>query len=128
MPKEPTTMREAMVAEVLGDIGNLLTRVESVNKALPDATEKAISKIRAALELASGDLTSSGERLTREFDVYLKESLGSIRQVSKDIQQAAKLVDKSSHRIAIYSAIIGFSTGIFGGILSALAFSNFFFR
>ena len=42
MPKEPTTMREAMVAEVLGDIGNLLTRVESVNKALPDATEKAI--------------------------------------------------------------------------------------
>ena len=128
MSKEPTTMREAMVAEVLGDIGNLLTRLENVSKSLPEATEKAISKIRAALELSSGDLTSSGEKITREFDIHLKESLGNIRQVSKDVQQAAKLVDKSAHRLAIYSAIIGFSAGMLGGVLSALAFSNFFFQ
>jgi len=128
MGKEPTTLREAMVAEALGELGDLLSRLEKVNETLPDSTEKSISKIRAALELASGNLTASGDKITKEFDAKLKESLENIRQVSKDTQNATRVVDRSAHRFAIFSAVIGFTSGILGGVLAALAFSNYFFR
>ena len=128
MGKEATTLREAMVAEALGELGDLLSRLEKVNETLPDATEKAISKIKTAMELASGNLTASGDKIIREFDEKIKHSLESIRQASKDTQSAASVVDRSAHRFAIFSAVIGFTSGILGGVLAALAFSNYFFR
>lgn len=128
MPKDPTTMREAIAAEILGDINDILTRLEGVNKIFPESTEKTISKIKTAMELASGNLTASGDKITREFDAKLKESLANLRQVSKDTLKAASVVDRSAHRFALFSAIIGFASGILGGVLAALAFSNYFLR
>lgn len=123
-----TTVREAIVTEILGELEVLLTRLEGLNNSLPDSTEVSISKIKMATEFSSRNFSALFEREIKSFDTRIKESLARFTRASEAIQNAAMIVDKRSHRFTILATTTGFASGFLGGVLAALALGNFLFK
>ncbi len=64
----PNTHREALIAELLGDVGAMLDRADDLQAAFPVAADAAAGKVRVAGEMAAGGVTAAGERFLGVFD------------------------------------------------------------
>lgn len=76
-----STVRDALVAEMLGDIGKLHDAVESLKGVLPRETEAAERRITGLIGL----LRKAGDAYQGQMEVYADSKLRSIqRQMEKD--------------------------------------------
>lgn len=102
-PPRPNTTREALIAEVLGELDGLLARVE----ALPDKVASAELKLTAtvaALTDASDQyrlaVTAFNEEAKQELTGYLERTAGAIAARTMEEQRAAM---QESARLAFRS-------------------------
>lgn len=82
----PKTMREALIAEALGDLDALMKRVEALPSVVVDA-EKSIAATAATLE-AAGDkyrmaVTAFNEQAKEDLSGYLNLKLAQADQAAK---------------------------------------------
>jgi hypothetical protein len=120
----PDTHREALIAELLGDVGALLERTEALQGALPAAADQAAVKVRGAGEMAARDVAAAGERFLAVFDQRAGTALQGVQKAAREAQGAAAVVDRAAARFALLAAIVGLAAGALGGTLVALAMSH----
>ncbi|MFW1011717.1 hypothetical protein ACEV93_18635 [Vibrio parahaemolyticus] len=120
----PQTMREALLAELLGDVDALMQRLEELQTTLPAAADNAAGKVSDAGKAATDEFAQTAAKLRRDLvadsDVLRKELQG----VTKETQAAAKVVDQSARRFAIMALLMGLAGGVIGGVLAGLALAN----
>ncbi|KND60577.1 hypothetical protein BVER_05655c [Candidatus Burkholderia verschuerenii] len=123
----PNTHREALIAELLGDVGDLLDRAEALKATLPAAVDTAVAKVRGAGETAAGSVNAAGDRFLSEFSKRAAGAMDGMVVAAKESHKAAQVVDKAATRFAIMAGVVGLAAGLLGGILAALAISHHFF-
>lgn len=82
---EESTVRDALVAEMLGDIGKLHDAVESLKEVLPRETEAAEKRITGLIGL----LRKAGDAYQGQMETYANSKLRTIQgQMEKDADVA----------------------------------------
>ena len=74
MAAEPTT-RDALIAEMLGDIGRLHDSVESLKNVLPSQTEEVEAKITGLIGL----LSKAGDAYRGQLETYTNGQADKVR-------------------------------------------------
>ena len=99
----PNTTREALIAEVLGELDGLLARVE----ALPDRVSSAESRLMATVAALNGAgdqyrlaVTAFNQEAKQELTEYLERTAGAIAARTVEEQRAAM---QESARLAFRS-------------------------
>lgn len=101
---KPNTTREALIAELLGDMDNLLSRVDALPAHISE-TENNLKKTLTALELGSDKyrmaITAFNEQAKQELSEYLdRKTSESINKIDKyqheAIQETARMILKES--------------------------------
>ncbi len=123
----PSTHREALIAELLGDIDTLLARLETLQASLPAAVDTAVGRVRGAGETAAGGLSLAGDRLLAGFDRHAAQTLQGVQTAAREAQAAARLVDHAARRFLVLATVLGLCAGVLGGILVALALNRSLF-
>lgn len=92
MAAEPTA-RDALIAEMLGDIGRLHDSVESLKNVLPGQTEEVEAKITGLIGL----LSKAGDAYRGQLETYTNGQADKVRaQMEKDAQAAKARFDRDS--------------------------------
>lgn len=117
----PNTHREALIAELLGDVGQLLDRAEALKASFPVAGEEAAGKVRAAGQVAAGGVTAAGERFLGVFDQRAAAALQGVQEAAREAQAAARVVDRAAWHFALLAGAMGLGAGVLGGVLAGLA-------
>lgn len=92
MAAEPTT-RDALIAEMLGDIGRLHDSVESLKNILPGQTEEVEAKITGLIGL----LSKAGDAYRGQLETYTNGQADKVRaQMDKDAQAVKARFDRDS--------------------------------
>jgi len=87
-----STVRDALVAEMLGDIGKLHDAVESLKEVLPRETEATERRITGLIGL----LRKAGDAYQGQMETYADSKLKAIqRQMEKDANAAGARVDRA---------------------------------
>ncbi|EIJ6113775.1 hypothetical protein LJJ21_004738 [Salmonella enterica] len=123
----PQTAREALIAELIGDVDALIIRAEALRSALPDAANEAAAKVRHSGERAAEDIGAAAAKLARELTGHGEKVVQGVQSAARDAQAAAKVVDRSARRFALLAAAMGLAGGVLGGILAGLFLSRHFF-
>ncbi|HRK48440.1 MAG TPA: hypothetical protein PK324_22615 [Nocardioides sp.] len=89
----PNTHREALIAELLGDVGAMLDRADDLQAAFPVAADAAAGKVRVAGEMAAGGVTAAGERFLSVFDQKAGTALQGVQEAAREAQEAARVVE-----------------------------------
>jgi hypothetical protein len=111
----PNTHREALIAELLGDVGALLDRAEALKTSLPAATEAAMRQVKNTGDTAAASATMAGERFLTAFDERASSLLRGLQQTAKEAGAAARVVNHASRRFLLLAALLG----VLGGCLGA---------
>ena len=120
----PNTHREALIAELLGDVGALLDRTEELKASFPVAGEAAAGKVRTAGEMAAGGVTAAGERFLSVFDEKARSVLRGVQEAAGEAQAAARVVDRAAWHFALLAGAVGLAAGVLGGALAGLAIGS----
>jgi hypothetical protein len=107
------THREALLAEALGDLDELLQRIEALQASLPAAGEQAGAKLHGA-----------GARFLSAFEQKAGVALQGLQAAASAAHSAARVVDKAAWRFGLLAAVMGLAGGVFGGALVALVVSR----
>ena len=92
MAAEPTT-RDALIAEMLGDIGRLHDSVESLKNILPGQVEEVEAKISGLIGL----LSKAGDAYRGQLETYTNGQADKVRaQMEKDALAAKTRFDRDS--------------------------------
>lgn len=114
---EPRTSREAMIAEMLGDLDGLLARAEQLPQAISDSESK-LARTMTALDDAGKRfreaMTASSEQTRRELTDYLQRKAREVASTTVDdqravLQEAARTAMRSAgeeHRRGIGSRLL----------------------
>ena len=116
----PNTHREALIAELLGDVGAMLDRADELQAAFPVAAEAAAGKVRVAGEMAAGGVTAAGERFLGVFDQRAGTALRGVQEAAREAQEAARVVDRAAWHFALLAGAVGLAAGALGGTLAGL--------
>lgn len=92
MAAEPTT-RDALIAEMLGDIGRLHDSVESLKNVLPGQIEEVETKITGLIGL----LSKAGDAYRGQLETYTNAQADIVKkQMERDAQEAKARFDRDS--------------------------------
>lgn len=118
--QKPGTLKEAFIAELMGDMGlliedaeALIKSVEALKASLPRVGEQTVNQVTAA-----GDKIRDG--LAR--DAANLENV--LSQISRETLAAAQVVDGSARRFQILALMAGLAGGVLGGLLIGFALAN----
>lgn len=118
--RAPQTTREALIAELLGDIGALLDKSETLQSALPAVADNAATKIHLAGEAATNSIKQEADKFREMLSSERKLITEPIREAAKQTQHAADVVDAGARRLAFLSTLLGFIGGALGGLAAGL--------
>lgn len=116
----PQTMREALIAELIGDVDALMTRAESLRATLPEAADKAATRVASAGETAAQQIAIKAERVRADLARDMETLLKGVQRVAGEAQAASMVVDRSARRFALLALLTGLAGGVGGGILAGL--------
>lgn len=123
----PQTTREALIAELLGDVGVLLEKADELRAAFPAAADEAAARVRTASERALQEVATASVHLARELTAHQEKLLHGVQTAAKEAQVAAKVVDGHARRFALLALLAGLGGGVIGGVLGGLALSRYIF-
>jgi ATPase subunit of ABC transporter with duplicated ATPase domains len=119
----PQTTREALMAELLGDVGVLLDRMEALKVDLPEVAEDAAGKVKAV-----GDSSAAAIRIaTDQAEVRIADALSGIQTAAREARAAAGVVAGAARRFALLALLTGAAGGAVAGAVVALALSRSLF-
>lgn len=118
--RKPTTLKDAFIAELMGDLGILIEdankivqEMELLKASLPKTGDRTAEQVRLA-----GDKIRAGLAKDREdFEIILDN-------FSKEIRATANIVDGSARRFQIMALVAGLAGGVIGGLLIGFALAN----
>ena len=119
----PQTAREALLAELLGDVGGLLDRMEVLKVDLPEVADDAADKIKAAGASSAAAIQSATDRA----EVRIGDALSSLQTAARYAKAAATVVAGSARRFALLALLTGVAGGAVAGAVVALALSRSLF-
>ncbi|HFD2218311.1 TPA: hypothetical protein ACF2KY_004836, partial [Escherichia coli] len=111
----PQTTREALIAELLGDVGVLIDKTDELRASFPAAADEAAAKVKAAGQRATEDVATAATQLTRDLATQTEKLLQGVQQAAREAQAAARVVDRSARRFALLATAMGLAAGIVGG-------------
>lgn len=120
----PQTAREALIAELIGDVDALIGRAEGLHTALPAAADKAAARVEGAGRTAADDITEAATRLRRELTAEGETLLKGLQGATQEAQKAARVVDQSARRFALMALLLGLAGGVLGGCLAGFALAQ----
>lgn len=131
----PSTVREALLAEMYGDTLQLVEKVDGLKAALPALVDQLCERIETAgrsgnrsLEAASKDAARMLQGVVREQVTALEAERGKwktdIEAVTREARFAAAVVQSTGRKFWIMSLFVGGSAGLVGGVLAGLAISR----
>lgn len=116
----PQTTREALMAELLGDVGGLLDRMEALKVDLPELADDMAGKVKAVGDSsAAGIKTASQQAASR-----IADTLESVQIAAREAKAAAGVVTGSARRFALLALLTGVAGGAIGGALAAIALTG----
>jgi hypothetical protein len=115
----PNTHREALIAELLGDVDGLLKRAEALHETLPAVTEAAEAKIKAAGEASAAAINEAGVKLSRGLERQGGDLLREIQEGTRQTQAAAKGLRASGAKLWGL-VIVAVLAGAIAGAVAAL--------
>lgn len=122
----PRTTREALMAELLGDVGALLDRVEALQVAIPGVTDTAVKQVYLAGEEAANGIKAAAEQfatlLARERDQIAKP----VSQAAASIRASADLVEGGARRLTTTALVVSLAGGALAGLIGGVAGAAFF--
>lgn len=122
----PQTMREALIAELIGDLDTLLTRTEEVKAALPLAADSAARGITAAGEKMLAQTEQSANRLRAELARDAGSIAETVKKAASEANTAATIVARGGQRFALLALLTGLAGGVVGGTLAGLFAARYF--
>lgn len=116
----PQTTREALMAELLGDVGGLLDRMEALKVDLPELADDMAGKVKAA-----GDSSAAGIKIaSQQAASRIADTLESVQNAAREAKAAAAVVTGSARRFAFLALLTGVAGGGVAGAVVALALSR----
>lgn len=118
------TVKTALLAELLGDVDQLLQRLETldtqlagkIEQATTEAAGRAFVQMRLSLERAieghRHTLLATGNLAAGEIDQRLRQGASYLSGVSRDVQHGLC-------RALLYQGVFGLLCGLFGGAVGA---------
>lgn len=101
MAAEPTT-RDALIAEILGDVGRLHDSVESLKNVLPGQTEEVEAKITGLIGL----LSAAGDVYRDQLETYTNSQAHKVQVAMENDAQAIQVRFDQDSREAIQAALV----------------------
>jgi hypothetical protein len=120
----PNTAREALLAELLGDAGVLLDRMEALKVELPEVADDIERKVRSAGESSAALVRTAGEQAASQ----VGDTLEAVQSAAREARAAAAMVTGSARRFALLALLTGVAGGGVAGAIAALALSGALFR
>lgn len=115
------TKLDVIYEDVLGDIQELINRIESsteVLNLLHENNKKAVDDAREAIDMASKKAAMTIRNEVKENSVELLKQLDKARG---DVSNSANIVQKSSSKFLMFALIGSSAFGFIGGVLAVYA-------
>lgn len=119
----PNTAREALMAELLGDVGVMLDRMEALKVALPEVAEDATDRVRAAGDSSAAAINSAIDQA----EIRIADALSGLQATAREAKAAAGVVAGAARRFALLALLTGVAGGAVAGAVVALALSRSLF-
>lgn len=122
----PQTTREALMAELLGDVGALLDRTEALQAAMPAVADAAATQVYLAGEDAAKNIKVSADSFAALFADQRALIAKSMSEAAASINKSADLVEGNARRMATNALLAGLAGGAIAGLLGGVAAAAFF--
>ena len=122
----PQTTREALMAELLGDVGALLDRTEALQAAMPAVADAAATQVYLAGEDAAKNIKASADSFAALFADQRALIAKSMSEAAASISKSADLVEGNARRMATNALLAGLAGGAIAGLLGGVAAAAFF--
>src|SRR5690606_4214362 len=131
-PRGPRSKLDLLYHEVLGEVADLVGRLETVARSLDTAQQQmqAMSEAQQVLpQQLSRHLSTTLEAAAKPVNLQLQQSLQSmlsdtgtrLDQLSRESAQYARIAHQSARRMALIALVVGGTAGVLGGLLAGLA-------
>ena len=122
----PQTTREALMAELLGDVGALLDRTEALQAAMPAVADAAATQVYLAGEDAAKNIKAAADSFAALFADQRALIAKSMSEAAASISKSADLVEGNARRMATNALLAGLAGGAIAGLLGGVAAAAFF--
>jgi hypothetical protein len=121
-----TSAREALTAELIGDVAELLGKAEGLSAEINEAAEAACRSIQATGERVGVRLAEETSRSVSAVSGERSAWLASARAVNQEIRDTAQVL--AGHQRSVYWTVLGVGVlaGVVGGVLAGLCVSLLF--
>jgi len=116
----PNTHKEALLAELLGDVQGLLDRVEALNASIPSTVKNAQDELKLSVSQSVEHVEASTIALGRALDVLTKDTMKTAKQISAESTATAKLMQINRRRATLLLVLVPALTG---AVTAALVFT-----
>lgn len=123
MAGDPRSKLDIIYQEVLGEVADLVGRVEAVTSQVAEVI-KAESRAAQAIHEASA---AASEKLRGDLDRACNTTVQKLRTVAREVDAAAGVVGGAAKRFALLALLVGLGGGVIGGTLAGIALSRVFF-
>lgn len=113
----PQTAREALIAELIGDVDALIERAEVLQASIPAAADEAVRGIVDAGERVVAHLDDATKLLRADLARERAAALQPLQLASKAATDAAAAVTDGARRLATYALLTGLAGGALAGAL-----------
>ncbi|XHI67365.1 hypothetical protein ABZP12_04531 (plasmid) [Xanthomonas euvesicatoria] len=117
----PTTHREALMAELLGDVQGILDRVEALQAAIPKTVKEAKTELQAAVKEGNVHINEACVRLSRVIDQQTKEAVKATQAAAGEASSAARELRLARRRLTVLLTMFALVGGGVGGAAVYLA-------
>lgn len=124
----PQTTREALMAELLGDVGALLDRAEALQAAMPAVADAAATQVFLAGEDAAKNIKASADQFGALLSSQRELMAKPLSEAAASISKSADVVKGGARRLATMAMFAGMAGGVLGGLIAGIAAAAFFMR
>jgi len=117
---DPRTKLDVIYQEVLGEVAELVTRLEQTAAKVAEAGQ-AGELARQAVSQAAAE---AGRAFRRDLDKHSSTLLEGLQKAAGEAKAAAMVVDKAGRRFALLALVTGLAAGLVGGCLAGLAIAR----
>jgi hypothetical protein len=114
------TVREDLLAVALGDLGELIGKVEALKASLPAEAEAMVERMLQGSQAATRGVEATLRQAHAEAEGQRRAWLAAALEVAREIKDAAVVASGSSRKLAMWALAIGAAAGAVGGALAAL--------
>jgi len=115
------TAREALIAELLGDCGNLLDRLDLLKESVPVAVDDALTRLQLAAESVAKRMETEGSNVASAIACereLLAASLRAAHEAGDKLTKAAARATEQNRRASRNSLILGLAGGVVAGLMA----------